>query len=120
MEPALFRRWPGLRGRIHHHPLLGGPTPVERLALEGAPGGSVLVKRDERSCPLYGGTYGGDRMRTMEEVVRFYRYFGLRPDEETREPPDHLSAQLEFLHFLTYREAKVLLGGEDPVPLRAA
>jgi D-cysteine desulfhydrase len=65
MEPALFRRWPGLRGRIHHHPLLGGRTPVEPLALPGAPEGTVLVKRDELSCPLY----GGNKPRKLEFVL---------------------------------------------------
>jgi DMSO reductase family type II enzyme chaperone len=83
-----------------------------RLFDVGGPGGPP--------CPLYGGTYGGDRMKTMEEVVRFYRYFGLRPDEEMREPPDHLATELEFLHFLTYRETQSLLSGDDPAPLRRA
>jgi DMSO reductase family type II enzyme chaperone len=59
-------------------------------------------------------------MKTMEEMVRFYRYFGLRPDEGMREPPDHLAAQLEFLHFLTYRETQALLSGDDADPLRRA
>ena len=65
MEPALFRRWPALRGRIHHHPLLGPPTPVEPLALKGAPDGALLVKHDERSCPLY----GGNKPRKLEFVL---------------------------------------------------
>ena len=56
-------------------------------------------------CPLYGGVWGGDRMQVMEEVVRFYNYFGLKSSEERRIPPDHLSTELEFLHYLTYREA---------------
>jgi hypothetical protein len=28
-------------------------------------------------CPLYGGLYGGARMKTMEEAVRFYNHFEL-------------------------------------------
>ncbi len=56
-------------------------------------------------CPLYGGVWGADRMKVMEEVVRFYNYFGLKTSEDRRIPPDHLSTELEFMHYLTYREA---------------
>ncbi|MBW1761638.1 MAG: molecular chaperone TorD family protein [Deltaproteobacteria bacterium] len=42
-------------------------------------------------CPLYGGLYGGDRMKKMEEAVRFYNHFGLTTSEEQRELPDHLA-----------------------------
>jgi DMSO reductase family type II enzyme chaperone len=71
-------------------------------------------------CPLYGGSYGGDRMKVMEEAVRFYNFFDLHLAEKQRELPDHLSIQLEFLHFLTYREVQALQAGEDAAPLRRA
>lgn len=71
-------------------------------------------------CPLYGGTYGGDRMKVMEEAVRFYNFFDLHLAEKQRELPDHLTIQLEFLHFLAYREAQALQAGEDPTPFRRA
>lgn len=64
-------------------------------------------------CPLYGGVYGGARMTTMEETLRFYRHFGLGLAEAPRELPDHLVTELEFLHFLTYREAECAERGED-------
>jgi DMSO reductase family type II enzyme chaperone len=54
-------------------------------------------------CPLYGGLYGGARMKTMEEAVRFYNHFGLSMAESPRELPDHIMTQLEFLHFLAFR-----------------
>ncbi len=59
-------------------------------------------------CPLYGGLYAGARMQTMEECVRFYNHFGLTLAEAPRELPDHISTQLEFLHFLAFREAEAL------------
>jgi DMSO reductase family type II enzyme chaperone len=65
-------------------------------------------------CPLYGGLWVGARMKTMEEVVRFYNHFGLTLSEKPRELPDHLTTQLEFLHFLAYREAEALERGDDP------
>lgn len=43
--------------------------------------------------------------RAKEEVVRYYDYFGYRLLEELRWAPDHLGIELEFLHFLAFREA---------------
>jgi DMSO reductase family type II enzyme chaperone len=71
-------------------------------------------------CPLYGGLYGGARMKTMEEAVRFYNHFGLTLAEEPRELPDHITTQLEFLHFLAFREAEAAENGVDPGPFRRA
>jgi len=71
-------------------------------------------------CPLYGGLYGGARMKTMEEAVRFYNHFGLTLSEEQRELPDHLAMELEFLHYLTYREATALQAGDDAGPYQRA
>jgi DMSO reductase family type II enzyme chaperone len=71
-------------------------------------------------CPLYGGLYGGARMKTMEEAVRFYNHFGLTLAEAPHELPDHLTTELEFLHFLSFREAESLEQGEDPGPYRRA
>ncbi len=71
-------------------------------------------------CPLCGGLYGGARMKTMEEAVRFYNHFGLTLSESPREMPDHITTQLEFLHFLAFREAQSLQNGEDPGPFRRA
>jgi len=65
-------------------------------------------------CPLYGGLYGGgDRMKVMEDATRFYNFFQLRVAEQLRELPDHITTELEFLHYLTFREAEVHRGGGD-------
>ena len=71
-------------------------------------------------CPLCGGLYGGARMKTMEEAVRFYNHFGLTLSDSPREMPDHITTQLEFLHFLAFREAETLQSGGDPGPFRRA
>jgi DMSO reductase family type II enzyme chaperone len=71
-------------------------------------------------CPLYGGLYGGDRMAKMEEAVRFYNHFGLKLSEEQRELPDHIATQLEFMHYLTYREVEALQADVDPGSYRRA
>jgi DMSO reductase family type II enzyme chaperone len=71
-------------------------------------------------CPLYGGLYEGDRMAKMEEAVRFYNHFGLTLSDEQRELPDHITTQLEFMHFLAYREVEALQAAVDPGPFRRA
>ncbi len=56
-------------------------------------------------APVYGGMYGSDRMQRLEEVVRFYEYFGLSTSAEDPRPADHLATELEFMKYLTFKEA---------------
>jgi D-cysteine desulfhydrase len=62
-EPALFRRFPGLASRIPHHSFVPAATPVERVTLPGSL--ALYVKRDDRSCPFY----GGNKPRKLEYVI---------------------------------------------------
>ena len=48
----------------------------------------------------------GQRSGTREDVVRFYDYFGDVLDEKFAWQPDHLSLQLEFMHYLCFRESE--------------
>jgi DMSO reductase family type II enzyme chaperone len=41
-----------------------------------------------------------------EDIVRFYEFFGYGLEEKFAWSPDHLSIELEFMHFLCYREAE--------------
>jgi DMSO reductase family type II enzyme chaperone len=41
-----------------------------------------------------------------EDIVRFYEFFGYGLEERFAWAPDHLSVQLEFMHFLSYQEAE--------------
>jgi DMSO reductase family type II enzyme chaperone len=52
----------------------------------------------------------------MEEVTRFYHHFGLSLGGESRELPDHITTELEFMHFLTFREVAALENGQDRGP----
>jgi len=71
-------------------------------------------------CPLYGGLYLGSRRAVMEEVTRFYNHFGLSLGGESRELPDHITTELEFMHFLTFQEVSALQREKDRAPyLRA-
>lgn len=73
-------------------------------------------------CFLYEGEYGGGRLKVMEDVLRFYHYFGLRLSQEKgkRDRPDHLATELEFLHALTFKEAEVRTEKKDATPYRKA
>lgn len=46
----------------------------------------------------------GEAGAVLEELVRFYEYFGLQRQPEAP-LPDHLSVELEFMHFLCELEA---------------
>lgn len=71
--------------------------------------------RGRPPCPLYGGEYPlRPRLDVMEELVRFYGFFDLTLSQQDRELPDHLSVELEFLHYLAFRESDSLKRCADP------
>ncbi|MFQ5661002.1 MAG: molecular chaperone TorD family protein [Gammaproteobacteria bacterium] len=73
-----------------------------------------------QACSLYESDYTSiDRSAVFEELVRFYSYFGLVRDTDA-EPPDHLSVELEFMHFLTYLEHTSQERGEALEGIRRA
>ena len=62
--------------------------------------------KNSPGAPLFGGGYGsGDRAQKLDEVVRFYDYFGLHASPEDQRPADHLCTELEFMKYLTFKEA---------------
>lgn len=63
----------------------------------------------EPPCPPYEGFYQNkSRTAVMLEVTEFYRHFGLAMSKRDgkRELPDHLCVELEFLHFLAFKESQ--------------
>jgi DMSO reductase family type II enzyme chaperone len=64
-------------------------------------------------CPLYEGSHRSGRMKLMEELVRFYEHFGLKT--QAGDHADHLCAELEFMHYMAFKEAAAL-AHTDPVP----
>lgn len=61
----------------------------------------------------------GDQTYLFEELMRFYELFGLKRGEKA-EMPDHLSVELEFMHFLTHLESQVEDQPEDLASVRRA
>jgi len=72
---------------------------------------------DGKPCPLYTGVYARRRHDAMEELLRFYRHFGLTVSPAAHDLPDSVPTVLEFLQFLCLREAQ---DAGDPSPLRMA
>lgn len=60
-----------------------------------------------------------DVSAVFEELVRFYEHFGLRRLQNA-ELPDHLSVELEFMHFMSELENHAIARGDDVAPLRLA
>lgn len=86
--------------------------PKELAALRDVPEGRLLEVEYIRLfevgpggpfCPLYEGSHRGGRMKIMEELVRFYEHFGLRP--ASGDQPDHICTELQFMHFLAFKQA---------------
>jgi len=98
---------------------------------EGAGGGALAIAGSdfneafdpsvsEEACSLREGSYaGGDQSALFEELMRFYGFFGLGRGERA-EMPDHLSVELEFMHFLTHQESRSEGNGEALASLARA
>lgn len=59
----------------------------------------------------------GQHAGTREDLVRFYDFFGYSLAERFAWAPDHLSVELEFMHFLCYGEATA---DDDAQPFQLA
>lgn len=72
-------------------------------------------------CALREGQYHGSRMSIMEGLVRFYNHFGLSTSvSRDQERADSLCTELEFLHYLTFKEVLAIDNDRDPSPYRRA
>lgn len=84
-------------------------TPEEELAVEFA---KLFVGPFELRAPPYGSVYLDEGRRLMGDstlqVIEFYRDAGLVLDEEFKELPDHIAAELEFLYYLIHQEVEAL------------
>lgn len=107
---------PALRGRsglgeaVPHaralDPLLTEVAAAELARLRSEYSGLFEVGSQGPPAPIREDLQTGQRAGTREEVVRFYDYFGYVLDGKFSWQPDHLSVQLEFMHYLCFREAE--------------
>jgi DMSO reductase family type II enzyme chaperone len=70
--------------------------------------GRVFGHTISKECPAYETEYGGPHIfrQTQElgDISGFYTAFGLEVSDTNKERLDHISTELEFMHFLTYKE----------------
>ena len=63
-------------------------------------------------CPPYETLFGNDHVfgqsYVMGDIAGFYSAFGVQLAQDIHERLDHLSVELEFLHFLAYKECYAL------------
>jgi DMSO reductase family type II enzyme chaperone len=112
-------------GRLPYGPL---PAPGDPDVLDGRGNdagdlqrgyiGLFDVGRGQPYCPLYEGYHRAGRMKLMEDLVRFYEHFGLK--HTPGDQPDHVCAELEFMHYLAFKEAASLAGGRPVAGLPLA
>ena len=81
------------------------------LSDPGLAGDVTIGQYQEAFQALFGSEPGGEKLRAasnvgsgLDEVTRFYEYFGLGVTEGGL-APDHLSTECDFLQFVTYKEA---------------
>jgi TorA maturation chaperone TorD len=82
---------------------------LEPLAVDYA---RLFVGPYELLAPPYGSVYlDGERQvmgKSTLEVRDKYRKAGLDISSDFRDPPDHISAELEFIYFLVFKEVEAL------------
>lgn len=68
-----------------------------------------------KECPIYETLYGSadtfqltQDMQELADIGGFYRAFDLKLSDDIKERYDHIGIELEFMHFLTYKEAYAL------------
>lgn len=75
---------------------------------------------DGQPCVLYGGVHTGNRQSVMQELLRYYRHFGLSVDgAQDKDLPDSIPTVLEFMQYLCMLESQHANTGASGAP-RAA
>ncbi|MBO8168896.1 MAG: molecular chaperone TorD family protein [Thermoanaerobacteraceae bacterium] len=78
---------------------------VQQLQVDHA---KLFIGPFDLLAPPYGSVYLEEKRKVMGdttmEVIAAYQEAGLQLDENFKEPPDHIVAELEFMYFLIFKE----------------
>lgn len=89
--------------------IIDSRPPVEELQ---AAHGLLFTQIDSQDCPPYETAFNGRdvfrQTEVMADVAGFYLAHGLRFGGLERERPDHILTELEFMAFMTHKEAWAL------------
>lgn len=87
-------------------PLLQEWLDADRDELKREYSGLFEVGSDGPPVPIREDLHRNQPAKVKESIVRFYDYFGYGLSEKFQWAPDHLSVELEFMHYLIYRESE--------------
>lgn len=95
---------------------------LAREALEAEYLAAFELGRGASAVPLYEGMHRGGQGREgiLEDLLRFYEFFGVKLSEADREYPDHLVTELEFLAWLCLQEQAARREERDAQPFQRA
>ena len=79
----------------------------DREELKREYSGLFEVGSDGPPVPIREDLHRNQPAGVREDIVRFYEFFGYGLNEKFAWSPDHLSIELEFMHFLTFQEAEL-------------
>ncbi|UJS16114.1 MAG: molecular chaperone TorD family protein [Candidatus Jettenia sp.] len=83
-----------------------GNTPVEVLQKTYQ---RIVGHTISKECPLYETQYGSahiyQQTHELADIQGFYNAFGLETSDVEKERGDHVGVELEFMHFLLYKQA---------------
>jgi DMSO reductase family type II enzyme chaperone len=73
---------------------------------------SIVGHTMSKECPLYETQFGAaqvfQQVHELGDIQGFYKAFGVDTSDVEKERCDHVSVELEFMHFLLYKEAYAL------------
>jgi DMSO reductase family type II enzyme chaperone len=79
---------------------------ADREELKREYSGLFEVGSDGPPVPIREDLHRNQPAGVREDIVRFFEFFGYGLEESFAWAPDHLSVELEFMHFLIYQEAE--------------
>jgi DMSO reductase family type II enzyme chaperone len=97
--------WDAIPHAVAMSALVGEFAAMDLDVLKRQYSGLFEVGSDGPPVPIREDLQTGQRAGTREDLVRFYDFFGYRLADRFAWAPDHLSVELEFMHFLCYAEA---------------
>ncbi|RMF96947.1 MAG: hypothetical protein D6727_06705 [Gammaproteobacteria bacterium] len=107
--PAALRQRQGIAASLDYAAaldrLIGACLAAGPAQLKREYSGLFEIGNDGPPVPIREDLQTGQRAGTREDLVRFYDYFGYTLGDGFAWQPDHLSVELEFMHYLCYREA---------------
>jgi DMSO reductase family type II enzyme chaperone len=92
----------------------------DREVLKREYSGLFEVGSDGPPVPIREDLHLNQPAGVREDIVRFYEFFGYGLTEKFAWAPDHLSVELEFMHFLCYQEVDMTANAGDALSFQLA